>query len=160
MRNVKRLVAGTLTILGLILLGCTREKEAPSTPTPASAPTKAFVPPTAEEAYRLQDDCTHRGEKILRENVIGVALTQEQVSRYNPTTNRCYVRLEIHALRLDELQKYDYSTYLEDGQTGELLAFFRLKAGGERAWNGFGCSDSSCVEEKVADCMSGKACEL
>jgi hypothetical protein len=158
MRNVKRLVACTLTILGLTLLGCTREKDAPLTPTPSSASTKDFVLPTAEEAYRLQDDCTHRGEKILRDNVIGVALSQEQVSRYNPTTNRCYVRLQVHARFLSEWGKYDNSTYLEDGQTGEMLAFFRLKPNGERASLGFGCSDSPCVEEKVADCMSGKAC--
>jgi hypothetical protein len=164
MRNVKRLVAGTLTILGLILLGCTREKEAPSTPVPSPAQTRAFVPPTAEEAYRLQDDCTHRGEKILRENLIGIALTHEQVSRYNATTNRCYVRLEVHALDLAELQKYDYSTYLFDGQTGEMLASFTVKPGGARWYQGFGCDlgagqNSPCVEEKVADCMSGKACE-
>ena len=97
MRNLKRLVAGTLTILGITLSGCTREKEAPSTPVPSPAQAKAFVPPTAEEAYRLQDDCTHRGEKILRENLIGIALAHEQVSRYNATTNKCYVRLEVHA---------------------------------------------------------------
>ena len=57
------------------------------------------------------------------------------------------------------MQKYDFSTYLYDGQTGELLASFTAKAGGQKGWLGFGCSDSSCVEEKVADCMSGKACE-
>jgi len=139
---VKGLVAGTLTIVGLILVGCTREKDAPSAPTSFSAPAKAFVPPTAQEAYRLQDDCTHRGEKILRDNFIGSALTQEQVSRYNPTTNRCYVRLEVHAKFLSESGKYDNSTYLEDGQTGEMLAFFRVKPGGERAYLGFACSDS------------------
>jgi|ERR1039458_435309 hypothetical protein len=132
MRNVKRLVAGTLTMLGIILFGCTKEKEAPLAPVLSSAPYKAFVPPTAEEAYRLQDDCTRRGEKILRQNLVGSALTQEQVSRYNATTNRCYVRLEVHALRLDELQKYDFSTYLYDGQTGELLASFTAKAGARR----------------------------
>lgn len=164
MRNVKRLVAGLLVILGISLFGCKREKEASSTPVPSSPQAKAFVPPTAEEAYRLQDDCTHRGEKILRENLIGIALTQEQVSRYNATTNRCYVRLEVHALKPDEFEKYDFSTYLFDGQTGEMLASFTVKPGGARWYQGFGCDvtagqDSPCVEEKVADCMSGKACE-
>jgi hypothetical protein len=159
MRNANKLVAGTLTVLGIILFGCTREKETPSAQVPSSAQARAFVPPTAEEAYRLQDDCTHRGEKILRESVIGSALTHQQVSRYNATTNRCYVRLEVRALKLDEFEKYDFSTYLEDGQTGEMLAFITVKPGGQRAYLGFGCSDSPCVEEKVADCMSGKACE-
>jgi hypothetical protein len=95
----------------------------------------------------------------MRENEIGPVLTQEQVSRYNPTTNRCYVRLRVHAQNLKEWDKYDNSTYLEDGQTGELLASFTVKAGGARWSTGFGCSDEPCVEEKVAACMSGKECE-
>jgi hypothetical protein len=130
MRNLNRLIAGTLTIIGITFSGCTREKEAPSTPVPCPAQAKTFVPPTAEEAYRLQDDCIHRGEKILRESVIGIALAHEQVSRYNPTTNRCYVRLEVHAGDPTEFQKYDFSTYLFDGQTGEMLASFTVKPGG------------------------------
>jgi hypothetical protein len=40
-----------------------------------------------------------------------------------------------------------------------VLAWFRVKLGEKRAFLGFGCSDSSCVEEKVAACMSGKDCE-
>jgi hypothetical protein len=165
MRYLSRLIAGTLTIIGITFSGCTRGKEAtPSTKVPCPAQAKAFVPPTAEEAYRLQDDCTHRGEKILRENAIGIALAHEQVSRYNPTTNRCYVRLEVHAGDPTEFQKYDFSTYLFDGQTGEMLASFTVKAGGARWYQGFGCDlgagqNSPCVEERVADCMSGKECE-
>ena len=95
---------------------------------------------------------------ILKENLIGSALTQEQVSRYNATTNRCYVRLEVHAKDLSELTKYDYATYLQDGQTKELLAFRRNKPGGGTAYLGFGCGDAACVSEKTAACMSGKEC--
>lgn len=50
--------------------------------------------------------------------MIGRVLTQEQVSRYNPTTNRCYVRLEVRAMSFDDIGKYNESTYLKDGQTG------------------------------------------
>jgi hypothetical protein len=148
-------IALTICLLGII--GCTTTEKA--TPPPPAKPRPNFVTPTAEEAYRLQDDCTRRGDKILRDNLIGSALTQEQVSRYNETTNRCYVRVEVHAKDLSELNKYDYSTYLEDGQTGQSLAYYRHKPDGNTAYIGFGCRDSACVEEKVAACMSGKECE-
>jgi hypothetical protein len=147
-------IALTVSLLGLI--GCTAEKAAPPPPT---KPRPNFVPPTAEEAYRLQDDCTRRGDKILRDNFIGFKLAQEQVARYNETTNRCYVRLEVHAKDLSEMDKYDYSTYLEDGQTKEMLAYFRHRADGKTAYLGFGCNDIACVETNVVACMSGKECE-
>ena len=147
-------IALTVSLLGLI--GCTTEKAAPP---PPAKPRPNFVPPTAEEAYRLQDDCTRRGDKILRDNFIGFKLAQEQVARYNETTKRCYVRLEVHAKDLSEMDKYDYSTYLEDGQTKEMLAYFRHKPDGKTAYLGFGCNDTECVESKVAACMSGKECE-
>src|ERR1017187_8369967 len=60
MRNVKRLVAGTLTMLGIILFGCTKEKEAPLAPVLSSAPYKAFVPPTAEEALSCRNTTCQR----------------------------------------------------------------------------------------------------
>src|ERR1019366_2331998 len=60
MRNVKRLVAGTLTMLGIILFGCTKEKEAPLAPVLSSAPYKAFVPPTAEEAMSCRNTTFQR----------------------------------------------------------------------------------------------------
>lgn len=41
-----------------------------------------FKPPTAEEAYRLQDDCTRRGEL-------------------------CYVRLDVNSKDLSEWNKHD-----------------------------------------------------
>jgi hypothetical protein len=72
------------------------------------------------------------------------------------------VRLEVRALKLDEFQKYDFSTYLFDGQTGEMLASFTVKPGGERWFQGFGCDitgNPSCVEEKIASCMQGKECD-
>jgi hypothetical protein len=154
----------SVALLAIVLSGCDRlnQQNQQKEPAPPKAPVNtkpSFVPPTAEQAYRLQDDCTRRGEAILREDEIGPVLTHEQVSRYNPTTNRCYVRLEVHAMNLNEWDKYDNSTYLEDGQTGELLAFFIVKAGGARSFLGFGCSEEPCVEEKLAACMGGKECE-
>jgi hypothetical protein len=143
-----------------------RRKQTTSTPAPVQVKAPSFIPPTAEEAYRLQDDCSRRGAAILRDNVIGSALAQEQVSRYNATTNRCYVRLDVHALRLDEWQKYDTSFNLYDGQTGEMLAYIRITpAPTRRSFLGFNCNDMSesdgfsCVTEKIAACMNGKECD-
>ena len=64
----------------------------------------------------------------MNENVIGSALAQEQVSHYNPKTNRCYVRLNVH---MADLSKFDenYSIHLFDGQTGEMLGFAQSKKG-------------------------------
>jgi hypothetical protein len=154
-------LAALLAALVLSPVGCTRDKASAPPPTPPVAVEAKpnFVRPTAEEAYRLQDDCSRRGDKILRENLVGSALTQGQVSRYNAVTNRCYVRLEVHAMDFSQLDQYDYSTYLKDGQTGEMLAFTRVNKGGAKSFLGFGCGEIFCVSEKIAACMSGKECE-
>jgi hypothetical protein len=156
---VGRLVAVMLAIV--LTMSCTRESPPPAQVPPEiqAKPKPTFIPPTAEEAYRLQDDCTRRGEKILKENIIGNALAHEQVSRYNPTTNRCYVRLDVHAADLGEWEKHDTSTYFYDGQTGEMLGYFVAKAGGAKSYLGFGCTDFFCVSGKVGDCMNGKECD-
>jgi len=155
-------------VLGIILGGLSVElidRMSATKPTPPAGPTQAkkqmpgFLPPTAEQAYRLQDDCSKRGEEILSKNVIGSALTQEQVSRYNATTNRCYVLVNVHAADLTEWQKYENANYFEDGQTGEMLAWFTIKENQAKAYLGFGCGDFDCVAEKVAACMKGQECE-
>lgn len=84
---------------------------------PDKAPT--YVKPTATEVFHLRSECAALGEKILNKNVIGVALTQDQVSHYDPKTNRCYVQLTVQAA---DLSGDHFSTYLYDGQTGEMLA--------------------------------------
>ncbi len=80
---------------------------------------RAYNLPTAAEVFRLRSECAVLGQKILDNNVIGSALTQSQVSHYNPATNRCYVQLTVQSANLSG----DYfSNYLFDGQTGEMLA--------------------------------------
>jgi hypothetical protein len=114
-------------------------------------------------ATRLQDDCPRRGEKILRDSVIGSALSQEQVSRYNPVTNKCYVRLEAWRCALLILMTGTNMTTQRtsriDRETGELLAFLTVQPGGARACLGFGCDNDGCVSEKIAACPSDKECE-
>ena len=59
----------------------------------------------------------------MEDNMIGSALTQDETTRYNPQTNRCYVKLEVHTADLSTPQDHFYrSRYLYDGQTKELLA--------------------------------------
>jgi hypothetical protein len=165
------LLALIMFTASLATVGCTEGTSAtkPAMPTPTVSQVKPnFIPPTAEQAYRLQDDCTRRGEVVLRGNLIGSALTQEEVPRYNSLTNRCYVRLDVHAADLRKSQDMDYSIYLYDGQTNELLAYVRTEPrfdkNGHRkvAFLGFGCDitgEPTCVEEKMAACIQGKECD-
>jgi hypothetical protein len=89
---------------------------------------KALVPPTATEIFRLRSECAALGRKILDENIVGPALTQTQISRYNPLTNRCYV--ELNAQTADNTKKMTYfHTVLYDGQTGEMLASLKIENG-------------------------------
>jgi hypothetical protein len=63
------------------------------------------------------------GEKALQNNFIGNALTQEQVSHYNPKDNRCYVKLSVHTADLTTpRENYIEYDYLYDGQSNEMLA--------------------------------------
>ena len=67
------------------------------------------------------------GEKIAKENIIvRPALTQSQVFRYNPRTNRCYVELIVQAA--DKPTDYQRRV-LYDGQTNEMLAFAEIHNG-------------------------------
>jgi hypothetical protein len=61
--------------------------------------------------------------------MIGSALTQEQVTHYNPRTNRCYVKLEVHTadLRSPSDNWIDHVN-LFDGQTHEVLVWTSAEA--------------------------------
>jgi hypothetical protein len=78
---------------------------------------------TATEVFDLRSKCTALGEKIMSGNVIGNSLTQDQISRYNPETNHCYVKLEVSTADLSTPQdRFVRDDFLYDGQTKELLA--------------------------------------
>ena len=79
---------------------------------------------TATETFHLRSECAHLGQKILDGNIVGIALTQDVVSHYDPETNRCYVQLTVTTADLSKPQDY-FGTYLYDGQTGEMLAWAR-----------------------------------
>lgn len=84
--------------------------------------------PTATEAFNLRSKCAALGEQILESNVIGSALTQSQVSHYEPRTNRCYVELTIQTADMTKPMNY-LNRVLYDGQTKEMLAFSRIEKG-------------------------------
>jgi hypothetical protein len=75
------LVVSLVLTLAMLLSGCKKppEPKPEPKPVPERVPEKpkgqSFVPPTAEQAYRLQDDCTRRGELVLKDNAIGLALS-------------------------------------------------------------------------------------
>jgi hypothetical protein len=81
-----------------------------------------FRPPTATEVFNLRSRCAQLGEKIMEDSVIGVALTQSQVSRYDLRTNRCYVELTVETIDKTGPQA-TYYRRLIDGQTKENLAW-------------------------------------
>jgi hypothetical protein len=79
--------------------------------------------PTATEVFDLRSKCAALGDRILSENVIGSALTQDQISHYSPATNHCYVKLEVFTSDLTTpREKFIRDDFLYDGQTKETLA--------------------------------------
>lgn len=109
----------TVTALLLLLCSCDRvaKPKQPEEPSP-------FPTPTASELFELQSKCTALGEKVLQNSMIGNALTQEQVSRYNPKDNRCYVKLSVSTADLTTpRERFLRHDYLDDGQSGEMLAY-------------------------------------
>lgn len=113
------------TLFAVILLascGGKRPSEGTiTTPSPTTTP-----PPTATEVFHLRSECAQLGQKILEGNVIGIKLTQDEVSHYDPKTNRCYVQLTVMTADLSRPATY-YATTLYDGQTGEMLAWARMQ---------------------------------
>jgi hypothetical protein len=115
----------------LALCACQEPKSASETSKPKSAqPPASNRLPTASEVFELRTKCAALGERIRDENFIGSALAQEEVSRYSPEANRCYVRLDVHTADLGTPpEKFISHTYLFDGQTRELLASLTAEGG-------------------------------
>jgi len=84
------------------------------------------------------------------------ALAQDQVSHYDPKTNRCYVELDVHQADLTRLDEYS-ARYLHDGQTGEILAWSQSKNGVQTGFvsGALGLnSDASTANAKIDDLMA------
>jgi len=113
----------------VMLPGC----QQPSTPK-AVVDEPAFRKPTATEIFNLRSRCADFGEKIMAENIIGIALAQEQVSHYDPKSNRCYVELTVHTADLTKHVDYYFFRVLYDGQTREMLASSLTEKGVKRGF--------------------------
>lgn len=107
----------------LFFSGC--QKSSAPTP-PVDAP--SFRSPTATEVFNLRSKCADLGEKIMKNTVIGDALKKDQLSHYEPKTNRCYVRLTVWNATLGKGDEY-FQQYLFDGQTGQMLAAIHRENG-------------------------------
>jgi hypothetical protein len=142
---MKRLI---VTALLLSLCSCRPSKHDQPEQRQQPEATSPLRAPSATELFDLQSKCTVLGEKILRDNIIGDALTQEQVSHYNPKDNRCYVRLDVHTADLTtSRENYTEDEYLEDGQTDEMLAYVTQK-GEKRSGMVFDSSLLGLLKEK------------
>jgi hypothetical protein len=84
--------------------------------------------PTATEVFNLRSKCAALGERILEDNTIGIALTQSQITHYEPRTNRCYVELTIQTADLSKpIGQHYHNRVLYDGQTKEMLAYAQIE---------------------------------
>lgn len=107
----------------LFFSGCQKS----SAPIPA-ANEPSFRSPTATEVFDLRSKCAEFGEKIMKNTVVGDARKEDQLSHYDPKTNRCYVQLTIWNADLSKGDDY-FQRYLYDGQTGQVLAVVRREKG-------------------------------
>lgn len=123
----KRWLRNVVRLCGLSLLvffsGC-QKSSAPIAPVDAPA----FRPPTATEVFNLRSKCAELGEKIMKNTVVADALKKDQLSHYEPKTNRCYVQLTIWNADLAKGNDY-FQRYLFDGQTGQVMAAMRREKG-------------------------------
>src|SRR5260370_4544760 len=106
----------------LFFSGCQKS----SAPIP-SVDTPSFRSPTATEVFNLRSKCAELGEKILKNTVISDDLKKDQLSRYEPKTNRCYVQLTVWNANLAKGDEH-FQQYLFDGQTGQRLAARRRES--------------------------------
>src|SRR5690242_1647394 len=117
-----------LTVLFVLLFFCGCQKPAsPVSPANVNA-APAFRSPSASEIFDLRSKCAELGEKIAKNKVPGDHLQKDELSHYDPKTNRCYVRLTVRNANLGKGDE-DFQQYLFDGQTGQVLAMARREHG-------------------------------
>jgi hypothetical protein len=112
----------TFSVL-LFFSGC-KQSSAPISPVDVPS----FRSATATEVFALRSKCAEHGEKIMKNTVVSSALRKDQVSHYEPKTNRCYVELTVWSADLAKGSEY-FQQYLFDVQTGQELAAIRREKG-------------------------------
>ena len=92
--------------------------------------------PSTSEVFQLRSACARLAESLLKEqnddlepwiNIPTYAWWHElsQVSRYNPSTNRCYVEITTRTTARKDRDYEEVTRELYDGQTKETLAMTR-----------------------------------
>jgi hypothetical protein len=133
----------------VVFSGCQQPNDAKSEP---DEPT--FRKPSATEIFDLRSRCADAAKKIMSDNTIGAALAQDQVSHYDPKSNRCYVELTVHIADLAHFDDH-LSRYLFDGQTEEILAWTKTDLGVKTGWTtGFGTSNFDSATTKIDGLMA------
>ena len=106
----------------LVFSGC-QKSSAPIPPVEAPS----FRSPTATEVFNLRSKCAELGDRILKQTDIADTLKKDQVSHYEPKTNRCYVQLTVWNPNPSKGDYFQQS--LLDGQTGQVLAAIHREKG-------------------------------
>jgi hypothetical protein len=89
---------------------------------------------SATEIFALRSQCADLAKKLLAGGVHGANVQARQKSNYNAENNRCYVELDFSPAD-SRSADYQATRYLYDGQTGEMLAWYRVDRSGDGAEN-------------------------
>lgn len=79
---------------------------------------------SAAEIFAMRTQCTKLGEDLLAQGVRPSSVRAEQKSKYDSGDNRCYVELDFSPAD-PTASDYQSTRYLYDGQTKQVLAFYR-----------------------------------
>jgi hypothetical protein len=85
--------------------------------------------PSATEVFHLRSLCAKLGDQLFDETAIGSALTKDQLSHYDPKSNRCYVELTVQKISPKDANDNYVNRSIYDGQTKEILAFAKIEKG-------------------------------
>jgi hypothetical protein len=122
----KRLgLALTCCVTSIFVVSCSRSS---ANSEQQNTKTRVATAPTATEIFNLRSKCAELGQKIMENNTIGIALTQDVATHYDPVTNRCYAELDVNTADLSKFDEYNSRT-LYDGQTKEMLAHTQRSKG-------------------------------
>jgi hypothetical protein len=123
-----KLLAVSVPVLSALLCFAGCQKSSPPAASATSGDEPAFRAPTATEVFDLRTKCAELGEKIMKNTAARADLKKEELSHYEPKTNRCYVRLTLWNGNVGKGDE-DFQQYLYDGQTGQMLAAIRRQNG-------------------------------
>ena len=70
----------------------------------------------------------------MKNTAIGDGLTKDQLSHYDPKSNRCYVQVTVRNTNPAQGDEH-FQQYLFDGQTGQMLAAIRREKRGKKRRN-------------------------